>query len=418
VGQLIAISLFLCATALKLCLFLPTSLWWASVAVVVLYGLFRTVARGITMPPTLWVAWGGAFLLFKCASFGWTIDTGATTKDVLHFMGILVFIFAALQLFGTDRARKLLGIASLWAGSFLILFLLVLLFQYAMKYGYVSGKHFKYVMAMRRGFNIHAMVFTYSVLTALTFLYIIRASGLKKWILSSIFVVIPVVTAYLTSTRSVVLFLATFYALLVVFHFFKNIRWVINVAMVAVTIIFLLYVGFGEGLLSKEITKSSTYRNLIWSRALHVAMDAPLNGYGYGSAGKVLGQMTRTETIGVSEDFGGGAHNLFLNALLSGGIIGLVLVMAFFSTIIASGQRWRGYDGRAILLALVVALWARGFVELGGLFGTGDGVADYVSWLVIAVYCGNISEEKRSKGDERNLPKEIFSPKHGFVEGH
>ena len=386
---MIAISVFLCATLLKLCFPLPTLVWWISVACVVFSGLSRAVSRGVTAPPSSLVAWVAAFLLFKCASLGWSIDINATAKDLFHFIGIFIFAFAVLQLLKTEKSRRFLGIISLWAGSLLILFLLFLILQYSMKYGYVSGRHFKYVMSLKKGFNIHAMTFTCGVLAAIMFLYIASLSGFKKWLLTSFYIIVPMISIYFAGARSVTFFLVIFYLSFLVLHFFKNVRRMLNVAMIVAMVGFLLYIGFGENLLSKGITQTSTYRNLIWSKTLKIALDSPVAGYGYGTAGRVLGQITRVEDVGVAEGFGGGAHNVFLNALVEGGPVGLLLVATFF--IIAVSFRRQRADNRYvknILLALILGLWARGFVEVSGLFGAGNGVADYVSWLAVAAYFG------------------------------
>ncbi|MGN8119635.1 O-antigen ligase family protein [Labrys sp. 22185] len=94
----------------------------------------------------------------------------------------------------------------------------------------------------------------------------------------------------------------------------------------AVGIIILIYLGTGDELLEflsrsgspDEIT-SGTGRSRIWAVVLELWSEQPLLGYGAGSAKYILPKNPLLFTAAAH------AHNLFLNVLFSGGLVGLLL---------------------------------------------------------------------------------------------
>ncbi len=144
--------------------------------------------------------------------------------------------------------------------------------------------------------------------------------------------------------------------------------WALKLAIVALAtgLILLIYLGAGDGLLqvlsrsgsSDEIT-SGTGRTRIWAVVLELWSEQPLLGYGSGAAKYILPKNPLLFTAAAH------AHNLFLNILFSGGIIGLCLFVSGLG--VAGWRAVKRADRQA--LALFIFFMAYGITEptIGGL---------------------------------------------------
>lgn len=384
---MIALSIFVVVAMLQLCFALPSTVWWACVILVVLAGLTRIAVSGVVLPTVPFMIWCLIYLLYRLAAFSWSVDTSATISDILHTLCLMSFFFAALQLLSNDNANKYLGLVAVGISSAIFIFLAYLFAVYALKYGYVSGKDFKYLMYIKRGLHVHMIIYAFGIMVILSLLSISeKLTDSKMLIYSFLALLVPMIFVFTLGARNVLLMQVVFCGILVVIHCFNKFRWTIAIGMSAAVIILVAFVALGDGLLSKRLREESTHRDELWTKSYQAAMESPLTGFGYGTVGKVLGQTTKAEQVGVSSDFGGGSHNIFFNALVEGGWVGLVLVMVFFIIIVLDSGSIGVSIPCNILLSLIVGLWARGFVEVGGLFGAGNGVGDYLSWLCIAAY--------------------------------
>ncbi len=389
-----ALIIFTLGVVLQLCFKIPPYLWWSCIIFVIISGFVRIAKTGISLPSLSLLIWCCMFLMYKFAAFSWTIDNHATTIDILHYICLFAFFFSVLQIMSNVDIQKQLGIFFLCASLCLFGFLLKFLFVYVTGHGYISGKDFKYVMLITKGLNIHMIAFVYGLTSILSLLSITKTSSAKKIVMLSLLsVFLPLLFIYFIGARNVLLLLSVFLITLIVLHFLKRVRWLFIVGMVTCVVALLMFVGAGEGLLSKSVTNFTTKRNELWNKSFRVVQKRPLTGYGYGNADTVLGQHKRFARVGLDEPMEGGAHNCFINALLDGGWMGLIFVVAFFVIIVMDSENMSVGAAKNILFALLIGLWARGFVETSGLLGVGDGVGDYVSWLALAAYYGQYKHE-------------------------
>lgn len=391
-----ALIIFTLGVVLQLCFKLSPYIWWSCVIFVIFTGFVRTAKTGLTLPSMSLMIWCCVFLLYKFAAFSWTIDNHSTTTNILHYMCLLAFFFSVLQIMSNVDIQKRLGLFFLYASLCLFGFLLMFLFEYVLKHGYISGKDFKYVMFITKGLNVHMIAFVYGLTSILSLLAISKKSSAKKAVIVSVLsVLLPFLFIYFIGARNVLLLMSVFLISLLVLHFLKRARWAVAIGMVTCVTALLIFVGSGEGLLSKDFTKFTTSRNRLWDKSFRAVQDRPLTGYGYGVADIVLGQNKKFAQVGSDDSLGGGAHNCFINALLEGGWMGLILVVTFFLIVVMDSGNMSVGPARNILIALLIGLWARGFVETSGLFGVGDGVGDYVSWLALAAYYGYYSHQPK-----------------------
>lgn len=132
-------------------------------------------------------------------------------------------------------------------------------------------------------------------------------------------------------------------------------RWKRYLLVLPVAAVILLFVfqgaagrlteGFGEtdfaGQKTTNISAVTSGRNLIWPYVLDKIADSPVIGYGRDA----MRRTGLTETIGTYVGQGeavGHAHNAYLNLLLESGIVGLVVVLAFYGTVVyQSAQLFR-----------------------------------------------------------------------------
>lgn len=132
-------------------------------------------------------------------------------------------------------------------------------------------------------------------------------------------------------------------------------RWKRYLLVLPVAAVILLFVfqgaagrlteGFGEtdfaGQKTTNISAVTSGRNLIWPYVLDKIADSPVTGYGRDA----MRRTGLTETIGTYVGQGeavGHAHNAYLNLLLESGIVGLVVVLAFYGTVVyQSAQLFR-----------------------------------------------------------------------------
>ncbi|WP_089177418.1 O-antigen ligase family protein [Bosea sp. AS-1] len=175
------------------------------------------------------------------------------------------------------------------------------------------------------------------------------------------------------------------------------------IAAFVVSLVLLAYLGTGDELLellsrsgsSDEIT-SGTGRTRIWSVVLQLWSEQPLFGYGAGAAKYILPKNPLLFAAAAH------AHNLFLNILFSGGVVGLLLFVYGVGAV-----AWRaasGKDHRTIALLIFFMVYGITEPTIGGL------VSFVPMAFCAAVILGIAPPPGRVAGGSRNEPPRQWAP--------
>src|SRR5258706_481343 len=194
-----------------------------------------------------------------------------------------------------------------------------------------------------------------------------KESGLRLALLASMGLV--VVALVLTFSRGAFLGFIVINALFLLWR--RNAKTVIFFGLLAVVALFLLpgavydrvTTGFGSGLDSISAGRI----NEIWLPLLPEVLRSPIYGQGLGS---ILWSEAMHRGAGITIATVGHPHNAYLQALLDMGIVGLILVCAYFVHV------WKGF--RALSVDPAVSPTLRGFY-LGGAAGLASLLISYVT---------------------------------------
>lgn len=124
---------------------------------------------------------------------------------------------------------------------------------------------------------------------------------------------------------------------------------------------------------ASEIT-SGTGRAEIWNVVLELWAASPFIGYGYSSASAILPLDPRLFSVAAH------AHNMYLEILFSGGMIGFILLILFLVSTISVAVRNKQWKFLAILIFFIV----RGLTEATPF----SGVASYNSMILFILVAG------------------------------
>lgn len=145
------------------------------------------------------------------------------------------------------------------------------------------------------------------------------------------------------------------------------------------------------GLLEGLVERGSSFRVVIWENFLHQAMERPWFGYSIIHDGKTLLPDGRTV---------GGAHNVYLEALVFGGVPALLGLLALFA--VAGRIAWRAWreDGQVMPIALLA------FIATHGMFESQPFVHELDwHWMSYLLPFGLIAAREVAAGKPRPLPR-------------
>jgi O-antigen ligase len=144
---------------------------------------------------------------------------------------------------------------------------------------------------------------------------------------------------------------------------------------------------------TKELSVITENRTDLWTVAWTKFTERPLTGYGADSWGDDLiprlpGFYQQTSVI--VENHAGGYHNAYFTLLAEEGIFIFafaifVLISAFRSVNLASGDTRQDRQRRAMLMFALIFLVLRGFIEVPGLFGYGQDPAEFSCYALLAM---------------------------------
>ncbi len=119
-----------------------------------------------------------------------------------------------------------------------------------------------------------------------------------------------------------------------------------------------------------------TWRIFTWKRALALAKERPLLGYGPDNFALVFQQHYQEESLAITGTEFDKAHNYYIQALVDTGALGLLSVLAFFSLLLWQSRRVLGKP-----MALAAATAVMGFL-VQDFFNIGTPFAHPVAWVL------------------------------------
>ena len=172
-----------------------------------------------------------------------------------------------------------------------------------------------------------------------------------------------------------------------------------DIAVITLLLSPLLYVlarGTVENILLRgepaEKLQSLNSRSDLWAEAFDAIGDSPLIGKGYFSAREIF-----LDTIGL-----GGAHNAYIEVVVSAGIIGAIIMVIALIRATTTLSKVRTHPQRAIVGALLAALLVNGLtIQYWAQGGTAQSI-----WL--ALVFGWIAMMRREENDQQ--PASEFGP--------
>lgn len=273
------------------------------------------------------------FLVFLILMLG-TAAINGVAYGVYAIMTNIVVIFAVyyyLQNYGNVVYR--------WYVYTVIAFCVVCLFYYFFipdigRYSYWQDGVFSQSSRMQ-GVAGHPNTLGFMILSALICFY----SFYKKSVSGVLVFLFLFVCLILTNNRTSILMLFVFYYLMYgmtrgVLGYFLIALVLSGLAILLVNLVFpdLLIAVLGGVSRTGDVNEIFTFtgRSDIWDFALEMAVKKPIFGWGYGSVADIL--VINSEAVGFVV---GQSHSLYLQILLAGGIVALVLFLFF-----AFGRLW------------------------------------------------------------------------------
>jgi len=339
--------------------------------------------------------WGGvltAYLTLLVLNAIPAEQTARSLQNSLRILFLLVFCLILARAFRHLPTRRAFGVGALVSALFLSAYILgcyVTFLGTAMP-TYVSTRIFKATVGHVLGVGLNPLGFStafFCMLAACT----LRAT----WILSATLCVVISICSIFTGSRTPLALMVVSLLLVLAIELCRSYPKFRFFCLGVLLPVLMLAGGFElrNGIDMKELSVITENRTDLWTVAWAKFTERPLTGYGADSWGDDLisrlpGFYQQTSVI--VENHAGGYHNAYLTLLAEEGIFIFafaifLLVSAFRSVNLASGNTRQDRQRRAMLSFTLIFLVLRGLIEVPGWFGYGEDPAEFSCYALLAL---------------------------------
>ncbi len=351
--------------------------------------------------------WGGvlmAYLTLLTLNAVPAEQMARSLQNSLRILFLLVFCLILARAFRHLPTRRAFGVGALVSALLLSVYILgcYLTFVGTAMPTYVSTRIFKATVGHVLGVGLNPLGFS----TA--FFCMLAACTLRmSWMLSATLCVVISICSIFTGSRTPLALMVVSLLVVLVVELCRSYPKCRLFSLWVLLPVLMLAGGFElrNGIDMKELSVITENRTDLWTVAWAKFTERPLTGYGADSWGDDLiprlpGFYEQTSVI--VENHAGGYHNAYFTLLAEEGIFIFafaifVLISAFGSVNLASGNTRQDRQRRAMLLFTLIFLVLRGLIEVPGWFGYGEDPAEFSCYALLALIITSSCEARSSR---------------------